>query len=62
MNQWEGNMKRFMKRGAAVPFFTPIIAIILVLIIMICSLVWNAYTDNVNEAVEAEQAQEYVNE
>lgn len=55
-------MKRFMKRGAAVPFFTPIIAIILALIIMICGLVWNAYTDNVNEAVEAEQAQEYVNE
>lgn len=55
-------MKRFMKRGTAVPFFTPIIAMILVIIIMICSLVWHAYTDDVNESVEAEQAQEYANE
>lgn len=62
MNRWEVNMKRFMKRGTAVPFFTPIIAMILVIIIMICSLVWHAYTDDVNESVEAEQAQEYANE
>lgn len=55
-------MKKFMKRGTAVPFFTPIIALILAIIIMICGLVWNAYTDKVNDAVEAEQTQEYVNE
>ena len=52
-------MKKFIKRGTAVPFFTPIIAIIVAIIILVCSLIWDAYIENINNSVESEQTQEY---
>jgi Ca2+-dependent lipid-binding protein len=55
-------MKKFIKRGTAVPFFTPIIAIIVAIIILVCSFIWNAYIEDVNDSVESEQTQEYVSE
>ena len=55
-------MKKIIKRGTAVPFFTPLIALIIAIIILVCSFIWNAYIDNVNDSVESEQTQEYVQE
>ena len=53
-------MKRFMKRGTAVPFFTPIIALILAIIISIVGIIYGVVQNN-NETPETEQ-QEVVNE
>lgn len=60
MNRWEVNMKRFMKRGTAVPFFTPIIALILAIIISIVGIIYGVVQNN-DETPETEQ-QEVVNE
>lgn len=54
-------MQKFTKKAAVVPFFTPIIAIIVATIIIICSLIWTVHTNYVEEqAQNVEQTQECV--
>ena len=36
--------------------------IIIAIIVLVCSFIWNAYIDDVNDSVESEQTQEYVEE
>lgn len=51
-------MKRFNKRGTAVPFFTPIIALILAIILAIGVLIYQAVTYEEQEQTTVETVQE----
>jgi energy-converting hydrogenase Eha subunit H len=54
-------MQKFTKKAAVVPFFTPIIVLIVATIIIICSLIWTVHTNYVEEqAQNVEQTQECV--
>ena len=51
-------MKRFNKRGTVVPFFTPIIALVLAIILAIGVLIYQAVTYEEQEQTTVETVQE----
>ena len=53
-------MKRFNKRGTAVPFFTPMIAILIMLIISIGMLIYSIVTSPEESTEAPQETTEYV--